>query len=58
MTIVEAARFVTGGIPSRSRPTTRANSALLAWFEAFGDLTKVGVEGSGSRARSHAGCLL
>ena len=68
MTIVEAARTVTGGIDTHGEihvaaalnevggllgmETFRADpegySALFTWFEAFGDIAKVGVEGTGS----------
>ena len=68
MTIVEAARGVTGGVDthldvhvaaaldplgallgSESFATTPAGyQSLLAWLESFGDVTKVGVEGTGS----------
>src|ERR1035437_8068125 len=68
MTIVEAARTVTGGIDTHSEvhvaaaldevggllgtESFEANpdgySALLAWLSSFGDVTKVGVEGTGS----------
>ena len=68
MTIVEAARAVTGGVDTHlevhvaaaldpmggmlgSEPfaTTPAGyKELLAWLESFGEVTKVGVEGTGS----------
>jgi transposase len=68
MTIVEAARSVTGGVDTHldvhvaaaldplgallgSRPfeTTPAGyKSLLAWLESFGEVGKVGVEGTGS----------
>jgi transposase len=68
MTIVEAARAVTGGIDTHGEvhvaaaldevggllgtESFEANldgySALVAWLNAFGDVTKVGVEGTGS----------
>ena len=68
MTIVEAARSVTGGIDTHGEAHVAAvldevggllgtesfgadpegYSALLAWLEAFGDVGKVGVEGTGS----------
>ena len=32
----------------RSRPTAAGYKALLAWLEGFGQVTKVGVEGTGS----------
>ena|SRR5664280_1317540 len=68
MTIVEAARTVTGGIDTHSEvhvaaaldevggllgtESFEANpdgySALLAWLSSFGDVTTVGVEGTGS----------
>ena len=68
MTIVEAARGITGGVDthrdvhvaaaldplggllgSESFSTDSAGyKALLGWLEAFGDVTKIGVEGTGS----------
>ena len=68
MTIVEAARGITGGVDthrdvhvaaaldplggllgSESFSTDSAGyKALLSWLEAFGDVTKIGVEGTGS----------
>jgi len=68
MTIVDAARGVTGGVDthldvhvaaaldplgtllgSASFATTPAGyQSLLSWLESFGDVTKVGVEGTGS----------
>ena len=68
MTIVEAARSVTGGVDTHLEfhvaaaldpvgallgtapfPTTPAGyQALLSWLESHGELTKVGVEGTGS----------
>ena len=68
MTIVEAARGVTGGVDthrdvhvaaaldplggllgSESFATDSAGyKALLGWLETFGDVTKIGVEGTGS----------
>jgi transposase len=68
MTIVEAARAVTGGIDTHSEvhvaaaldevggllgaESFEANldgySALFSWLSSFGDVTKVGVEGTGS----------
>jgi transposase len=68
MTIVEAARAVTGGVDTHldihvaaaldgvgallgtaAFPTTAAGyQALLRWLESHGEVTKVGVEGSGS----------
>jgi transposase len=68
MTIVEAARGVTGGVDTHLDvhvaaaldpvggllgtapfPTTPAGyQALLSWLESYGDVTKVGVEGTGS----------
>ena len=68
MTIVEAARGITGGVDthrdvhvaaaldplggllgSESFPTDSAGyKALLSWLESFGDVTKIGVEGTGS----------
>ena len=68
MTIVEAARTVTGGIDTHGEVHVAAAldevggllgtesfaadpdgySALLGWLEAFGDVAKVGVEGTGS----------
>ena len=68
MTIVEAARGITGGVDthrdvhvaaaldplggllgSESFPTDGAGyKALLRWLETFGDVTKIGVEGTGS----------
>ncbi len=68
MTIVEAARGITGGVDthrdvhvaaaldplggllgSESFSTDSAGyKALLGWLESFGDVTKVGVEGTGS----------
>ena len=67
MTIVEAARGITGGVDthrdvhvaaaldplggllgSESFSTDSAGyRALLAWLESFGDVTKIGVEGTG-----------
>jgi transposase len=68
MTIVEAARAVTGGIDTHGeahvaavldevggllgtesfRADPEGYSALLTWLQAFGDVGKVGVEGTGS----------
>jgi transposase len=68
MTIVEAARAITGGVDTHldvhvaaaldplggvlgteSFPTTPAGyKALLSWWRSFGEVTKVGVEGTGS----------
>ena len=68
MTIVEAARGVTGGVDThldvhvaaaldplggllgteRFDTDSAGYKALLAWLEAFGDVTKIGVEGTGS----------
>ena len=68
MTIVEAARGVTGGVDTHrdvhvaaaldplggllgteSFPTDSAGyKALLGWLESFGNVTKIGVEGTGS----------
>ena len=68
MTIVEAARGVTGGVDTHldvhvaaaldplggllgteSFDTNAAGyKALLGWLETFGDVTKIGVEGTGS----------
>ena len=68
MTIVEAARGVTGGVDTHldvhvaaaldplggllgteSFATDSAGyKALLGWLETFGDVTKIGVEGTGS----------
>ena len=68
MTIVEAARTVTGGIDTHGdthvaavldevggllgtesfRVDPEGYSALLTWLQAFGDVGKVGVEGTGS----------
>ena len=68
MTIVEAARAVTGGVDTHldihvaaaldgvgallgtaAFPTTAAGyQALLRWLESHGEVTKVGVEGTGS----------
>jgi transposase len=68
MTIVEAARAVTGGIDTHGevhvaavldevggllgtqsfRADPDGYSDLLAWLEAFGEVSKVGVEGTGS----------
>jgi transposase len=68
MTIVEAARGITGGVDthrdvhvaaaldplggllgSESFSTDSAGyKALLSWLEGFGDVTKIGVEGTGS----------
>jgi transposase len=68
MTIVEAARAVTGGVDTHldihvaaaldevgallgtaAFPTTTAGyQALLSWLESHGEVTKVGVEGTGS----------
>ena len=68
MTIVEAARGITGGVDTHrdvhvaaaldplggllgteSFPTDSAGyKALLSWLASFGDVTKIGVEGTGS----------
>src|SRR3974390_1860893 len=68
MTIVEAARGVTGGVDTHldvhvaaaldplggllgteSFSTDRAGfKALLCWLESFGDVSKIGIEGTGS----------
>ena len=68
MTIVEAARGVTGGVDThldvhvaaaldplggllgteRFATDSAGYKALLAWLESFGDVTKIGIEGTGS----------
>jgi transposase len=68
MTIVEAARGVTGGVDThldvhvaaaldplggllgteRFETDSAGYKALLAWLESFGDVTKIGIEGTGS----------
>ncbi len=68
MTIVEAARGVTGGVDThldvhvaaaldplggllgteRFETTAVGYKSLLAWLESFGDVTRVGIEGTGS----------
>ena len=68
MTIVEAARGVTGGVDThldvhvaaaldplggllgteRFETNSAGYKALLAWLETFGDVTKIGIEGTGS----------
>ena len=68
MTIVEAARGVTGGVDThldvhvaaafdplggvlgteRFETNSAGYRALLAWLESFGDMTKIGIEGTGS----------
>jgi len=68
MTIVEAARAVTGGIDTHGEVLVAAAldeiggllgtnsfradpdgySALLSWLESFGEVSKVGIEGTGS----------
>ena len=68
MTIVEAARGVTGGVDThldvhvaaaldplggllgteRFKTNSAGYKALLAWLESFGDVTKIGIEGTGS----------
>jgi transposase len=68
MTIVEAARGVTGGVDThldvhvaaaldplggllgteRFETNAAGYKALLVWLGTFGDVTKVGVEGTGS----------
>jgi transposase len=68
MTIVEAARGVTGGVDThldvhvaaaldplggllgteRFETNAAGYKALLKWLEAFGDVTKIGIEGTGS----------
>jgi len=68
MTIVEAARGITGGVDThldihvaaaldplggllgteRFEAGSAGYKALLAWLESFGDVTKIGVEGTGS----------
>ncbi len=68
MTIVEAARGVTGGVDThldvhvaaaldplggllgteRFETNSAGDKALLAWLETFGDVTKIGIEGTGS----------
>jgi transposase len=68
MTIVEAARGVTGGVDThldvhvaaaldplggllgteRFETDSAGYKALLAWFETFGNVTKIGIEGTGS----------
>ncbi len=77
MTMVEAARTVTGGIDTHGEvhvaaaldevgavlgtQSFEANpdgySALLGWLSAFGDVAKVGVEGTGSYGAGIARCL-
>ena len=72
MTIVEAARGITGGVDTHrdvhvaaaldplggllgteSFPTDSAGyKALLSWLASFGDVTKIGVEGTGSWGRT------
>ena len=74
MTIVEAARGITGGVDthrdihvpaafdplggllgSKSFPTDGAGyRALLKWLEAFGNVVKIGVEGTGSYGSGQA----
>ncbi len=71
MTIVEAARGVTGGVDTHLdlhvaaaldpigglfgtaafRPTPAGYGELLSWLRSFGEVTKVGVEGTGSYGR-------
>jgi transposase len=68
MTIVEAARGVTGGVDThldvhvaaaldpldgvlgteRFETNSAGYKALLNWLESFGDVTKIGIEGTGS----------
>ena len=68
MTIVEAARGITGGVDThldvhvaaaldplggllgteRFETNSAGYKALLAWLESFGDVTKIGIEGTGS----------
>ena len=68
MTIVEAARGVTGGVDThldvhvaaaldplggllgteRFETNSAGYKALLSWLETFGDVTKIGIEGTGS----------
>ena len=68
MTIVEAARGITGGVDThldvhvvaaldplggllgteRFETNAAGYKALLSWLETFGDVTKIGVEGTGS----------
>jgi transposase len=68
MTIVEAARGVTGGVDThldvhvvaaldplggllgteRFETITAGYKALLNWLKTFGDVTKIGIEGTGS----------
>ena len=68
MTIVEAARGITGGVDThldvhvaaaldplggllgteRFETNSAGYKALLAWLETFGDVTKIGIEGTGS----------
>ena len=68
MTIVEAARGVTGGVDTHLdvhvaaaldplggllgtehfETNAAGYKALLAWLESFGDVTKIGIEGTGS----------
>jgi len=68
MTIVEAARGVTGGVDThldvhvaaaldplggllgteRFETNSAGYKALLAWLESFGEVTKIGIEGTGS----------
>ena len=68
MTIVEAARGVTGGVDThldvhvaaaldplggllgteRFETNAAGYKALLAWLETFGNVTKIGIEGTGS----------
>ena len=68
MTIVEAARGITGGVDTHRDTHVAAAldplggllgtesfstdptgyKALLSWLEGFGDVTKIGVEGTGS----------
>ena len=72
MTIVEAARGVTGGVDThldvhvaaaldplggllgteRFETNSAGYKALLAWLESFGDVTKIGIEGTGSMVRT------
>ncbi len=41
-------RWVDCSGPRASRPTAAGYKALLRWLEGFGDVTKIGVEGTGS----------
>ena len=48
MSLLPSTRWVACSALSASRPTAVGYKSLLAWLESFGDVTRVGIEGTGS----------